>query len=208
MTSKASTRTVLEAQDPKAKVAVHLLDVGREEYGDAVLCQLGKFAALIDGAHGGNWKAEGGHPAVQDQVAKLLGQAGSPVVRAASRGAQAGPQAVRAAGRSPATSRSSSSAPRRPARRCSARLSQGASGRRPSRRDPRPSGAPRPRSWTRRTGWVFITEAACRGRCATCGSRTGRAWRRPTCPPSRRAPRPRRGTSSLRRPEPPSTPMV
>ena len=76
MTSKASTRTVLEAQDPKAKVAVHLLDVGREEYGDAVLCQLGKFAALIDGAHGGNWKAEGGHPAVQDQVAKLLGQAG------------------------------------------------------------------------------------------------------------------------------------
>lgn len=76
MTSNASAAGVLEAQDPKAKVAVHLLDVGPEEYGDAVLCQLGRLSALIDGAHGGNWKAEGGHPAVQDQVVKLLGQAG------------------------------------------------------------------------------------------------------------------------------------
>ena len=33
---------------------MHLLDVGRREYGDAVLCQLGTKSVLIDGAHKGD----------------------------------------------------------------------------------------------------------------------------------------------------------
>jgi beta-lactamase superfamily II metal-dependent hydrolase len=58
---------------------VHLLDVGPEEYGDAVLCEFGKTTVLIDGAHSGNSKDEGDeHPSIQRQIGDLLGQSSSP----------------------------------------------------------------------------------------------------------------------------------
>jgi beta-lactamase superfamily II metal-dependent hydrolase len=59
--------------------AVHLLDVGPEEYGDAVLCQFGETTVLIDGAHSGNWRDKGeGHPSIQRQIGELLGQSAPP----------------------------------------------------------------------------------------------------------------------------------
>ena len=59
--------------------AVHLLDVGPEEYGDAVLCEFGETTVLIDGAHPGNYKDKGDeHPAIHKQIGKLLGQDAAP----------------------------------------------------------------------------------------------------------------------------------
>jgi beta-lactamase superfamily II metal-dependent hydrolase len=57
------------------KVQVHLLDVGPEEYGDAILCEFGKETILIDGAHTGDNKDQGTHTGLHDQIAALLGQA-------------------------------------------------------------------------------------------------------------------------------------
>ena len=54
---------------------MHLLDVGPEEYGDAVLCEFGETTVLIDGAHPGNWKDKGDdHPSIQRQIAEILKQ--------------------------------------------------------------------------------------------------------------------------------------
>jgi beta-lactamase superfamily II metal-dependent hydrolase len=46
---------------------VHLLDVGRREYGDAVLCRLGTKSVLIDGAHKGDQEL------IAQQLQDLLG---------------------------------------------------------------------------------------------------------------------------------------
>jgi beta-lactamase superfamily II metal-dependent hydrolase len=59
--------------------AVHLLDVGTEQYGDSIVCQFGNVSVLIDGAHVGNAKSEGNdHPSIQQQVGEVLGQAKPP----------------------------------------------------------------------------------------------------------------------------------
>ena len=52
---------------------IHLLDVGRDEYGDAVLCQFGKRVVLIDGAHPGDNDGTPGHHSIPDQIAQLTG---------------------------------------------------------------------------------------------------------------------------------------
>lgn len=71
-----------EMQD--APFAVHLLDVGAEEYGDAVLCQFGAVSVLIDGAHPGDWDgsraADGGesHESLPAQISRLLGVTTAP----------------------------------------------------------------------------------------------------------------------------------
>jgi beta-lactamase superfamily II metal-dependent hydrolase len=52
---------------------VHLLDVGPEEYGDAVLLEFGDITVLIDGAHPGDHRAREGHPSIPDQLDELLG---------------------------------------------------------------------------------------------------------------------------------------
>ncbi|MDI1436389.1 peptidoglycan-binding protein [Polyangium sorediatum] len=51
---------------------VTLLDVGAEQYGDAVLCRFGTTSVLIDGAHPGNARRKGGHLAIQEQLRPLL----------------------------------------------------------------------------------------------------------------------------------------
>ena len=63
-----------DVTDTSAAFAVHLLDVGPEEYGDAVLCQFGRTTVLIDGAHPGNWRDKGDdHPSIPTQIGQLLG---------------------------------------------------------------------------------------------------------------------------------------
>lgn len=68
--SNANSETVDASQSFK----VWLLDVGPEEYGDAVLCQFGDKTVLIDGAHPGDAEGRGGHPSIPDQIGDLLNQ--------------------------------------------------------------------------------------------------------------------------------------
>lgn len=62
------------AGTPADVATVHLLDVGPQQYGDALLCVFKNETVLIDGAHPGNYKEVDGHPAIQDQVGAILGQ--------------------------------------------------------------------------------------------------------------------------------------
>jgi beta-lactamase superfamily II metal-dependent hydrolase len=57
-----------------AAIKIHLLDVGPQKYGDAILCEFGKKTVLIDCAHPGNDRPFGDHPSIQSQLAELLGQ--------------------------------------------------------------------------------------------------------------------------------------
>lgn len=61
-------------EDLQKPFAVHLLDVGPDEYGDALLCQFGSVTVLIDGAHTGDQKPKAGHKSIPDQIGKLLNQ--------------------------------------------------------------------------------------------------------------------------------------
>ena len=63
-----------ETVDASQSFKVWLLDVGPEEYGDAVLCQFGNKTVLIDGAHPGDSEGRGGHPSIPDQIGQLLNQ--------------------------------------------------------------------------------------------------------------------------------------
>src|SRR5687767_4821819 len=63
-----------ETIDASQSFKVWLLDVGPEEYGDAVLCQFGNKTVLIDGAHPGDAEGKGGHPSIPDQIGDLLNQ--------------------------------------------------------------------------------------------------------------------------------------
>ena len=54
--------------------AVHLLDQGLNEYGDAILCQFGSTTVLIDGAHPGDQNGSPGHPSIPRQIAQILNQ--------------------------------------------------------------------------------------------------------------------------------------
>lgn len=58
---------------------VHLLDVGRDQYGDAILCQVGDKTVLIDGAHPGDDDGSPGHESIPAQLGTLLNQ--SPPIR-------------------------------------------------------------------------------------------------------------------------------
>jgi beta-lactamase superfamily II metal-dependent hydrolase len=66
------------AEDITKPFAVHLLDVGQKEYGDALLCQFGDVTVLIDGAHTGDQIGKAGHKSIPDQIGQLLKQAAPP----------------------------------------------------------------------------------------------------------------------------------
>jgi beta-lactamase superfamily II metal-dependent hydrolase len=53
-------------------IRVHFLDVGAEEYGDAVLCEFAGTTVLIDGAHPGNQVSAPGHRSIPEQLEALL----------------------------------------------------------------------------------------------------------------------------------------
>lgn len=57
-----------------AVVRVHLLDVGPQEYGDAILCEFDETTVLIDGAHTGDHTGREGHPSIPEQLGALLHQ--------------------------------------------------------------------------------------------------------------------------------------
>jgi Predicted hydrolase (metallo-beta-lactamase superfamily) len=65
---------MLPSEDLQKPFAIHLLDVGLEEYGDALLCQFGDVTVLIDGAHTGDQKGKAGHKSIPDQIGELLKQ--------------------------------------------------------------------------------------------------------------------------------------
>jgi beta-lactamase superfamily II metal-dependent hydrolase len=66
------------AEDIQKPFAVHLLDVGLQEYGDAILCQFGDVSVLIDGAHTGDQTGKPGHVSIPDQIGQLLKQSTTP----------------------------------------------------------------------------------------------------------------------------------
>ena len=66
------------ASDVNTPFAIHLLDVGPKEYGDAVLCQFGDVSVLIDGAHPGDQVGKEGHESIPDQIGRLLKQTQTP----------------------------------------------------------------------------------------------------------------------------------
>jgi hypothetical protein len=59
--------------DSTVQSKIHLLDVGADEYGDAVLCQFGNRTVLIDGAHPGDHDGTVGHDSIPAQFKLLLG---------------------------------------------------------------------------------------------------------------------------------------
>jgi beta-lactamase superfamily II metal-dependent hydrolase len=52
---------------------IHLLDVGKEKYGDCILCEFGNTTVLIDGAHPKDGAGTPGHISIPDQLATILG---------------------------------------------------------------------------------------------------------------------------------------
>lgn len=65
-------------EDVEKPFAVHLLDVGLKEYGDALLCQFGDVTVLIDGAHTGDQTGKGDHESIPNQIGQLLKQSETP----------------------------------------------------------------------------------------------------------------------------------
>lgn len=60
--------------DADTGLRIHLLDMGREKYGDSILVQVGSKTALIDGGHPGDFRPRHGFPAIPDQLQDILGQ--------------------------------------------------------------------------------------------------------------------------------------
>ena len=54
-------------------VAVHLLDVGQQMYGDCILCQFGTTTILIDGGHSSDFKGQEGFESIPQQLENMLG---------------------------------------------------------------------------------------------------------------------------------------
>lgn len=53
-------------------IKVNLLDVGKREYGDSILCQFEDRFVLIDGAHPGDQDGSPGHRSIPDQLGALM----------------------------------------------------------------------------------------------------------------------------------------
>src|SRR5687767_8329326 len=65
-------------EDAPAATRIHLLDMGRDAYGDAILCQFGSTSVLVDGGHPQDADPEAGAEVLQDQIGRLLGQTVTP----------------------------------------------------------------------------------------------------------------------------------
>jgi len=57
-----------------ARFAIHLLDVGTEDYGDSLLVEAAGRRLLIDGGHQADLRGSPDHPAIPDQVRDILGE--------------------------------------------------------------------------------------------------------------------------------------
>lgn len=54
------------------ELRLYLLDMGREQYGDCILCQTGKRTILIDGGHLGDWRERDGYSSIPQQLEEVL----------------------------------------------------------------------------------------------------------------------------------------
>lgn len=52
---------------------LHLLDMGREKYGDSILCLLDNQTILIDGGHPSDWPPREEYPSISEQLEAILG---------------------------------------------------------------------------------------------------------------------------------------
>jgi beta-lactamase superfamily II metal-dependent hydrolase len=52
----------------------YLLDMGREQYGDCILCVFGDKTVLIDAGHPSDFDGQEGYVSIPDQIAEILGQ--------------------------------------------------------------------------------------------------------------------------------------
>ncbi|MBZ5728028.1 MAG: MBL fold metallo-hydrolase [Acidobacteriia bacterium] len=52
---------------------LHLLDMGREQYGDSILCVLDDRTILIDGGHPSDWPPREEYPSISEQLEAILG---------------------------------------------------------------------------------------------------------------------------------------
>lgn len=77
--SRRQTRPRRRDAGSTAPARVHFLDVGAEEYGDAVLCLFGETRILIDGAHPGNQVGSVGHPSIPEQLQTALSTKATPI---------------------------------------------------------------------------------------------------------------------------------
>src|SRR5688572_20312802 len=68
----------MAAEDAPSRAEIHLLDMGREEYGDATLCRFGRTTVLIDGGHRHDDHPADGHTPLQEQIGTLLGRSAPP----------------------------------------------------------------------------------------------------------------------------------
>ncbi|EMF61792.1 MBL fold metallo-hydrolase [Stenotrophomonas maltophilia] len=56
-----------------ARSQVHLLDVGRSQYGDCILCEIGDRWILIDGGHRADIRGSISHKSIPDQIREIMG---------------------------------------------------------------------------------------------------------------------------------------
>jgi Metallo-beta-lactamase superfamily len=52
---------------------LHLLDVGTQQYGDCILCQVGNRSILVDGGHPSDFRGTTGHDSIPTQLEQIFG---------------------------------------------------------------------------------------------------------------------------------------
>jgi len=60
-------------QKNTSSLKLHLLDMGREKYGDSILCVLDNQTILIDGGHPSDWPSREEYPSISEQLEAILG---------------------------------------------------------------------------------------------------------------------------------------
>ena len=56
-----------------SSLKLHLLDMGREKYGDSILCILENQTILVDGGHSSDWPPRAEYPSISEQLETILG---------------------------------------------------------------------------------------------------------------------------------------
>lgn len=58
----------------KKTLRLYLLDVGTQQYGDCILCELGGRFILVDGGHPSDFRGTTGHKSIPAQLEKIFGR--------------------------------------------------------------------------------------------------------------------------------------
>ena len=62
-----------DASDPSPAAEYYVLDMGREQYGDSILCRFGDKTVLIDGGHPSDFAGQPNYDSIPDQLSAILG---------------------------------------------------------------------------------------------------------------------------------------